>query len=761
MISSLRLAPIPLAAVVSALFLAGAAVTFLVYPAYAQGGAEPLTGSFLAKTGPSNHKGDGQIFTIRIEFSEEIDASYKVLRDEALEVEGGAARKFKRVDGSSSLWEVHVEPDSDADVTLTLPETTDCAAADAVCTASNKPLSRSVTITIPGPVAEPTPTATPIPTPTATPEPEGGDVSAEPPGALASAVNDDASAIVLTWEAPSGCSPDTYAVYRRTISEDGSRLAKIATVGGAALSYRDANVTAGATYRYRVRSNDLGPRSGLTQIAMTESEPEPEPEPGKQTVRAIVLKDEVTLISNTGQPTASNYLLVGVLGTGKSSWALQFTAGRATNGYTITEVLVPVSIFYADAVPKVSIYTSASGLPGTLVFTFTNPDSLTRGLTTFTAPADSTLSGSDDYLVVFEQSTGTGVTSSYVIAATTSTSDDAGAATGWFLGDNLFYRPTDSSAWSDQGVNLIPKVAMKGTVIETTAPALSTAKVDVTSLVLTYDEALDEDSIPPPSVYSVTVGSNSAEAPSRVAINGSIVRLTLRPPAVVGDTVTLSYLPPATNPVQDAAGNDAAALSGQEVTNNSGLSLLSNWPNLPPSTGVIVGDNLPTLTRIQAQKFRTGTNPNGYVVTAVTFFVFSYSAANVAERVSIYTAGSDGTPAARLYLLTGVTGRISQSGGPEMFTAPAGALLHPNTDYFIYFEDIATYAPHGSYSVGSASHKLSDGLAGWSLGNNYYQANQEPWGESSSTIVVLIISGEVTVQSGARWGLERMDCRAW
>ena len=71
-------------------------------------------------------------------------------------MEGGEARKFKRVDGSNSLWEVHAEPGSDADVTLTLPATADCEAYDAVCTASDKPLSQGVTITIPGPAPEPT-----------------------------------------------------------------------------------------------------------------------------------------------------------------------------------------------------------------------------------------------------------------------------------------------------------------------------------------------------------------------------------------------------------------------------------------------------------------------------------------------------------------------------------------------------------------------------------------------------------------------------
>ena len=113
--------------------------------------------------------------------------------------------------------------------------------------------------------------------PTGVPDTESD--CAEPPVGLASAVNAAASGIVLTWEAPSGCAPDTYAVYRRTASEDGSRLAKIATVDDAGLTYTDGNVSAGEKYRYRVRSNDQGPRSAWTQTVMTE----PEPKPGERT----------------------------------------------------------------------------------------------------------------------------------------------------------------------------------------------------------------------------------------------------------------------------------------------------------------------------------------------------------------------------------------------------------------------------------------------------------------------------------------------
>ena len=88
-----------------------------------------------------------------------------------------------------------------------------------------------------------------------------------PPSGLASALNDAASGIVLTWDA-SSCTPDEYAVYRRNMDEAGSRMRLFATVDGATLSYADTSVEAGVTYRYRIRSNDKGPRSASTEFTV-------------------------------------------------------------------------------------------------------------------------------------------------------------------------------------------------------------------------------------------------------------------------------------------------------------------------------------------------------------------------------------------------------------------------------------------------------------------------------------------------------------
>ena len=93
--------------------------------------------------------------------------------------------------------------------------------------------------------------------------------------------------------------------------------------------------------------------------------------------------------------------------------------------------------------------------------------------------------------------------------------------------------------------------------------------MDGTSLVLTYNEALDEDSEPATTAYSVSVNSGSGAAPSGVDVTGSKVTLTLATAVTAGQTVTVTYTVPSSNPVQDTSENDAAALTNQSVTNNT------------------------------------------------------------------------------------------------------------------------------------------------------------------------------------------------
>ena len=110
-------------------------------------------------------------------------------------------------------------------------------------------------------------------------------VRSRPPASPSTLDADEASGVVLTWLAPAGCTPAGYAVYRRNMSEDGSHMEQLATVGGDTLTYTDTDVEAGESYRYRVRSNDLGPRSDHTTIAVPEAAPEPAPRSDDRVVR--------------------------------------------------------------------------------------------------------------------------------------------------------------------------------------------------------------------------------------------------------------------------------------------------------------------------------------------------------------------------------------------------------------------------------------------------------------------------------------------
>ena len=110
----------------------------------------PLTASF--ESVPTSHNGSGE-FRFRIAFSEEFSLSYKTLRDDhVFTVEGGKVTGARRlVKGSNIGWEIVVKPDSNGDVTITLPATTDCDAQGAICTDDDRMLSNRLELTVSGP----------------------------------------------------------------------------------------------------------------------------------------------------------------------------------------------------------------------------------------------------------------------------------------------------------------------------------------------------------------------------------------------------------------------------------------------------------------------------------------------------------------------------------------------------------------------------------------------------------------------------------
>ncbi len=112
---------------------------------------EPLTASFEGV--PAEHDGE-TAFKLRIAFSEPLSwMNSRRLREHVVAVAGGRATKAGRVNRRRDLWKLTVEPDSLADVTVTLAAGAACRTPAAVCTSDGRALSTTIATTVRGPVA--------------------------------------------------------------------------------------------------------------------------------------------------------------------------------------------------------------------------------------------------------------------------------------------------------------------------------------------------------------------------------------------------------------------------------------------------------------------------------------------------------------------------------------------------------------------------------------------------------------------------------
>ena len=109
-----------------------------------------LTASF--PNVPADH--NGSKFTFQLNFSENVDAGYARIQNDAFTVSGGSISSASRItQGSNQGWNVEVNPTGNEAITITLPETTDCNAARAICTDDERMLSHTTSVRVAGPPA--------------------------------------------------------------------------------------------------------------------------------------------------------------------------------------------------------------------------------------------------------------------------------------------------------------------------------------------------------------------------------------------------------------------------------------------------------------------------------------------------------------------------------------------------------------------------------------------------------------------------------
>ena len=216
-----------------------------------------------------------------------------------------------------------------------------------------------------------------------------------------------------------------------------------------------------------------------------------------------------TFVSNTGQ-TSNGTLIVGSNSSFTFTQAQQFTAGDNEGGYTLSEVVAKLADVGDDSMPRVSIYSDASGAPGTSLYVLTNPASVSGGSNIFTAPANAVLAKEEKYWVVFENTaTGTATSDQYKVRRESTGDEDAGGASGWSIRDSHHFKNQTSGPWTSHATVIL--IAIKGTLGGTTV------STDATLSGLALKNAADDSAITlSPSTFVSTTTSYTADVANDV-----------------------------------------------------------------------------------------------------------------------------------------------------------------------------------------------------------------------------------------------------
>lgn len=233
---------------------------------------------------------------------------------------------------------------------------------------------------------------------------------------------------------------------------------------------------------------------------------------------------------------------------------------------------------------------------------------------------------------------------------------------------------------------------------DTTAPMLQFASVNGAMLTLSYSEALNAASDAAAGSFVVTVDGSPVTVSSADA-HGNLVVLTLTTAVSFGQTVTVSYTTPATQPIEDVAGNDAAAFSNRVVNNVTGDATPPVAPtlSLASDTGSVASDGITSNGTVNV----SGLEPNAswaYSTNGGTNWV-----AGVGNSVSFSLDGSVSLIARQ----TDAAGNVSANSATLSFTLDrvtpllSSATVSGNTLTLTYNEalDAASNAAVSSFMV--------------------------------------------------------------
>ena len=252
-----------------------------------------------------------------------------------------------------------------------------------------------------------------------------------------------------------------------------------------------------------------------------------------------------------------------------------FVTGQNTTGYT----LETVELYHQDAAggtfsAKVCLADSDDNPTSTCIDLVAPAAFVDDFAVPFTASGGMQLDADTTYAVVLTPQAG--ATVHYGVALTKDESNRIHS--GWSIGDA--FRGQSGSSWNidSEGDPLVLRLRGDANP-DAIAPTVSSARVNGTDLILTFDETLAEAANLSRNAFSMkkTPSGGSEQAvslsPAIPEIKGSEVILGLAAAVVASDTdVKVSYTKPTSgsnNKLRDTAGNEVASFTDQAVTNNS------------------------------------------------------------------------------------------------------------------------------------------------------------------------------------------------
>ena len=244
---------------------------------------------------------------------------------------------------------------------------------------------------------------------------------------------------------------------------------------------------------------------------------------------------DITLVSNTGQVArASDTSLPGKAATA-------FTAGGNTGGYNLASVGIDLGSIGANAAVAVTLRSEkANGLPGGVVYTFTNPTFAANSVNTFTAPPGATLEANKTYFVHIENTTGeTGGSHLLKFARTTSDNEDTGGASEFEIGNTRYWcAVVDCSNFATTSTLLV--FTVKGSAATNAAPtsANKTVTLEGSSYTFSASDFAFIDTVGD-TLDSVTIVTKPAKG--TLALSGSTVVTNQSIPAA--DLGNLTFTP--------------------------------------------------------------------------------------------------------------------------------------------------------------------------------------------------------------------------